>query len=251
MYPRNNGPFGGGPFGGGQRNNRGASAFQYQYLYGNQPVSTAGSLVSKVMALMACSFLVATVGAFLGVAVVPLTLGGYLFVVIAGLIVLLALRALINVRGWNLALLFLFVFLEGLGLAPLLSAYISAGLSYLLGEAFLITALTSLGLAVYAWTTKRSFARLGDYLFFGLLLLLVATLVGIFFHSSLFALIIACFGVAIFCGYILYYVQRAKYMADTLPNAIGMTVSLFLAVMNLFIYILEILSILQGGKRNR
>lgn len=249
MYPRNNSPFGGGPFGGGPRNNRNASVYQYQYLPGNQPLSQSGGLVSKVMALMACSFLVATVGAFLGVAFFPPSLIGYLVVVFAGFIVLMALQAMINVRGTNLFLLFLFVFLEGLGLAPLLSAYISAGLSYLLGEAFLITAVTSLGLAVYAWTTKRSFARLGDYLFFGILLLLVASLVGIFFHSSLFALIIAVFGVAIFCGYILYYVQRAKYMADTLPNAIGMTVSLFLTVMNLFIYILEILSILQGDRR--
>jgi modulator of FtsH protease len=219
-------------------------------MYGTQPVSVTGSLVSKVMALMATSFLVATVGAFFGI-ITNLSLGGYFFVVIAGLIVLLALRALINVRGWNLALLFLFVFLEGLGLAPLIGAYLAAGLSYLLTEAFLITALTSFGLSIYAWTTKRSFARLGDYLFFGLLLLLVAGLVGIFFHGSLFALLIAVFGVAIFCGYILYYVQRAKYMADTLPNAIGMTVSLFLTVMNLFLYILEILTILSGNRRNR
>lgn len=241
MYPRNNSPFG------GQRDNRGASAFQYQYVY-NQPVSQAGSLISKVMALMACSFLVATVGAFLGVGL-GLSMMGYLFVVIAGFVVLLLLQALINVRGVNLFMLFLFTFLEGLALAPLISVYLMGGMANILGEAFLITALTSLGLAVYAWTTKRSFSRLGDYLFFGLLLLIVASIVGFFFHSALFALIIAVFGVAIFCGYILFYVQRAKWMADTLPNAIGLTVSLFLTVMNLFLYILEILSILQGDRR--
>src|SRR5579859_2548523 len=110
MYPRNNSPWGGGP-----QNNRGASAYQYQYAY--QPVSEAGGLISKVMALMACSFLVATVGAFLGTSI-GLTMGGYLFVVIAGFITLIALRFLINSRGLNLVLLFLFVFLEGLGLAP-------------------------------------------------------------------------------------------------------------------------------------
>ena len=52
-------------------------------------------------------------------------------------------------------------------------------------------------------------------------------------------------------GYILYYVQRAKTMADTLPNAIGLTVSLFVTLMNLFLYILEILTILQGGRDRR
>jgi modulator of FtsH protease len=219
-------------------------------MYGNQAVSQAGGLISKVMALMACSFLVATVGAFLGVGM-GLSMGGYLFVVIAGFITLLALRFLINSRGINLVLLFLFVFLEGLGLAPLISIYLVSGMANILGEAFIMTAATSLGLAVYAWTTKRSFARLGDYLFFGLLLLLVAGLVQFFFQSPLFVLIVAFFGVAIFCGYILYYVQRARYMADTLPNAIGLTVSLFITVMNLFLYILEILTILQGGSRRR
>jgi modulator of FtsH protease len=245
MYPRNTSPWGGGP-----QNNRGASTYQYQYVYGNQPVSQAGGLVSKVMALMACSFLVATVGAFLGTGI-GLTMGGYLFVVIAGFITLIALRFLINSRGINLVLLFLFVFLEGLGLAPLISAYLLSGMANILGEAFLMTAATSLGLAVYAWTTRRSFARLGDYLFFGLILLLVAGIVQFFFQSPLFVLVVAFFGVAIFCGYILYYVQRARYMADTLPNAIGLTVSLFITVMNLFIYILEILTILQGGRGGR
>jgi FtsH-binding integral membrane protein len=242
--PRNNSPFG------GSRNS--ASAYQYETLPYNMVGTQTGGLVGKVMALMACSFLVATVAAFIGVAAFHgLTLGSYLFVIIAGFVALIALRLMINVQGINLFLLFLFVFLEGLGLAPLIANYLAAGLGNILGQAFIMTAATSLGLSVYAWTTKRSFARLGDYLFFGLILLLVAAIVQIFFHSTLFVLLVAFFGVAIFCGYILYYVQRAKYMADTLPNAIGLTVSLFITVMNLFIYILEILTILQGGRNRR
>jgi modulator of FtsH protease len=242
--PRMNRPFR------GLRNN--AFAYQYQTLPSNLVGAQSGGLVGKVMALMACSFLVATVGAFIGVAAFGgLTMGGYLFIVIAGLASLLALRFMINVQGLNLFLLFLFVFLEGLGLAPLITAYLRADLGNILGEAFLMTAGTSIGLSIYAWTTRRSFARLGDYLFFGLILLLVASIVQIFFHSTFFVLIVAFFGVAIFCGYILYYVQRAKYMVDTLPNAIGLTVSLFITVMNLFIYMVEILTILQGGKNRR
>jgi modulator of FtsH protease len=240
---RNNSPFG------GQRNNRfGASNYQYQTMSYAAPAVQVGSLVSKVMALLATSFFVATVGAFLGLS---LGLGAYFVVVIAGFVVLLLLYAMINVQGMNLFLLFLFVFLEGLGLGPLIEAYLGSGNGYIVGQAFLITAVTAFALAIYSWTTKRSFARLGDYLFFGLILLLVTSIVGLFFHSVGFSLLIALFGVAIFCGYILYYVQRAKYMADTLPNAIGLTVSLFLALMNLFLYILEILSIVQGGNRRR
>jgi modulator of FtsH protease len=63
--------------------------------------------------------------------------------------------------------------------------------------------------------------------------------------------LLSIFGIGIFSGYVLFYVQRAKYMADTMPNAIGLTVSLFLTLLNLFLYILELLTILQGNDRRR
>ena len=241
--PRMNGPFGG---------RRGAFASNYQYQavpYGYENTQ-AGSLVSKVMGLLAFSFVFAFVGALAGMAI-GLSYGTYWIVAIGGLVVLFILNFAINTPGLNLFLLYLFTFLEGLSLAPLISLYLGAGAGYILGEAFLITAITSLGLAVYSWTTKRDFSGLGGKLFVGLLLLLVASIISIFFRSTFFIFLISLAGVGIFSAYILYYVQRAKYMADTMPNAIGLTVSLFIAVLNLFIFILEILTILQGGNRGR
>ncbi len=246
--PRMNGPFGGG-FGG----RRGAFASRYQYepvapTYAN--VETASSLISKVMGLLAFSFLFAFIGAITGVAIhIPYNASFIVF--IGGFIVLIALNFVINKPGINIFLLYLFTFLEGLGLAPLISLYLAANLGNILGEAFLITAVTSFGLAAYAWTTKRDFSGLGSKLFLGLILLLVASLVSIFFHSTFFVFLICVAGVGLFSAYLLFYVQRAKYMADTLPNAIGLTVSIFITVLNLFIFILEILTILQGGNRGR
>ncbi|QBD81912.1 Bax inhibitor-1/YccA family protein [Ktedonosporobacter rubrisoli] len=235
---RNNGPFGGGAF---------RSRYQYQTLpYGFEGVQASG-LISKVMGLLAFSFIFASIGAFVGISI-GLSYGAYWIVAIAGFVVLIALQFLIQKSGLNLVLLYLFTFLEGLSLSPLLSLYLNWN-SNILGEAFLMTAVTSLALAFYAWTTKRDFTRLGDYLFIGVILLLIASLVGIFFHTTLLALIISVVGIAIFAGYVLYYVQRAKYLADTLPNAIGLTVSIFITVLNLFLYILQLLTILQGGNR--
>ncbi|SRR6266446_2835840 len=244
--PRSNSPYG--------RNMFGSSGYQYQtqpYAGGTQ----ASGLISKVMLLLAFSFLFASIGSFVGFSLIPsIGVATFWFGAIGGLVVLLILRFTIQVSGLNLVLLYLFTFLEGMSLSPLLLAYLQGGNGNILGEAFLITAVTSLGLAAYAWTTKRDFSRLADYLFFGLILLIVAGLVGIFFqglfHSTFFALVIAIFGIAIFSGYVLYYVQRARYMADTMPNAIGLTASIFITVLNLFLYILQLLSILQGG-RNR
>jgi modulator of FtsH protease len=235
------------------RNNRsfGGSRYQYQTLpYGYEGTQASG-LISKVMGLLATSFLSAFVGTFVGFFVLPVdSLGTYFLVVIAGFIVLFALQFMIQKPGINLFLLYLFTFLEGMSLAPLVSYYASIN-SNILGQAFLITAIVALGLSFYAWTTKRDFTRIGDYLFVGLILLLVVSIIGLFFHSSLVVLAISFFGVAIFSGYVLYYVQRARTMADTMPNAIGLTVSLFLTLLNLFLYILQILAILQGGNRRR
>ena len=246
--PRSNRPFG--------RNTGmfGPSRYQYQQ-YGAMPYegTQASSLISKVMGLLAFSFLFAFIGTYVGTLVVT-SIGTFWIVALGGLAVLFILNFAIQKPGLNLFLLYLFTFLEGMAISPIIGYYLQTN-SNILGEAFLITAITSLALAVYSWTTKRDFSGLRDYLFFGVILLLVAGLIGIFFggifHTTLFGLIISIFGIAIFSGYVLYYVQRAKYMADTLPNAIGLTVSLFITVLNLFLYILELLSILQGGGRRR
>lgn len=242
----NNGPFGGGGMRRGFRSN-----YQYETLPQGYENEQAGSLISKVMGLLAFSFVFAFIGGVLGLTVLPLSLGSYFVVAIGGLVVLLILNFAINTPGLNLFLLYLFTFLEGLSLSPIIRIYAGAGYQNILTEAFLITAVTSIGLAVYSWTTKRDFSGLGSKLFMAVLILLVASIVGIFFPSTLLSLIIAVAGVAIFSGFLLYHVQRAKYLADTVPNAIGLTVSIFISILNLFIFILEILTIIQGGNRRR
>lgn len=243
--PRGNGPY--------ARDNGtfGSSRYQYQTLPHAYENTRSGSLISKVMGLLAFSFLFAFIGTIVGFFAIQ-SIGAYWIVAIGGLVVLVILNFAIQKPGLNLFLLYLFTFLEGMAISPIIGYYL-ANASNILGEAFLITAITSFALAAYAWTTKRDFTRLGDYLFFGVILLLVASIFGLFFggifNTTLFGLIISVLGVAIFSGYVLFYVQRARYMADTMPNAIGLTVSLFITVLNLFLYILELLSILQGGRR--
>jgi FtsH-binding integral membrane protein len=241
------GPCGGG---GGRQANAFGGRYHYQTLPDGMAGVWSGDLIGKVMALLAFSFVFAAVGAFMGTQI-GLSVGSYLFVVILGFVVLFALNIFIQKPGVNLFLLYLFTFLEGLGLGPLISAYVALNLSSLLSEAFLMTAIVSLSLGFYAWTTKRDFSRWGDYLFVGVLLLLVVGIISIFFHSTMVMFLVSLLGIGIFSGYVLFYVQRAKYMVSTLPNAIGLTVSLFLTLLNLFLYILQLLTILQGEEERR
>src|SRR5579859_1863686 len=160
MYnPRNT--YGGSPFG---RRGGFGSSYQYQTLPYGQEGTQASGLISKVMGLLAFSFLFAFVGTFFGSFIGLGSTGAYWLVAIAGLVVLIALNFLIQKSGINLFLLYLFTFLEGMALSPIIDYYMRTN-SNILGQAFLITALTSFGLAGYAWTTKRDFSRLRDYLF--------------------------------------------------------------------------------------
>src|SRR5579863_9567074 len=135
--PRNNMPYGGG-FGGGRRGAF-ASRYQYETMPRGYENEQAGSLVSKVMGLLAFSFLFAFIGTFAGLAI-NLSYNSYWVVAIGGFVVLIALNFAINKPGLNLFLLYLFTFLEGLALAPLVSLYLAASYGNILGEAFLITA---------------------------------------------------------------------------------------------------------------
>ena len=230
----------------------GASGYRYETLPYAQEGAQEGGLISKVMGLLSASFLFAFIGTLLGMFVIHLNYGGgYWVVAIGGFVVLLVLNFNINTRGLNLFLLFLFTLLEGIALSPLIALYLGAGAGVILAEAFLLTAVTALGLSVYAWVTKRNFNRLGGILFIGVILLILAMFLGFFFQSTIFALLISVLGVGIFSAYVLYYVQQAKYLADTMPNAIGLTVSLFITLLNLFLFILRILSIVQGGGGRR
>src|SRR5215471_19883615 len=230
----------------------GAAGYRYETLPHGYEGAQEGGLISKVMGLLSASFLFAFIGTLLGMFVIHLNYGGgYWVVAIGGFVVLLVLNFNINTRGLNLFLLFLFTLLEGIALSPLIALYLGAGAGIILAEAFFLTAVTSLALAVYAWITKRNFNRLGGILFMGVILLILAMFLGFFFQSTIFALLISVLGVGIFSAYVLYYVQQAKYLADTMPNAIGLTVSLFITLLNLFLFILRILSIVQGGGGRR
>ncbi|TMD59089.1 MAG: hypothetical protein E6I91_20935, partial [Chloroflexi bacterium] len=155
MYnQRNNGPFG------GNNGMFGSSRYQYQTLpYGYEGTQTSG-LMSKVMGLLAFSFLFAALGTFVGF-FLNISFGTYWIIAIAGLVVLIILQFVIQRPGLNLFLLYLFTFLEGMSLAPLIGYYLTYA-SNILGQAFLITAISSFGLGAYAWITKRDFSRLGD-----------------------------------------------------------------------------------------
>ena len=115
---------------------------------------------------------------------------------------------------------------------------------------FFICAGTFVGCSIYGWTTKRDLTSWGGFLIMGLIGIIIASLVNMFFRSSAVSMMISYIGVFIFVGLTAYDTQKIKNMALTQPagldggvirkGAILGALSLYLDFINLFLLLLRI-----------
>jgi FtsH-binding integral membrane protein len=112
-------------------------------------------------------------------------------------------------------------------------------------QTFIITAGMFGATAVFGTVTKRSLAGLGHFMFMGLIGLLLAMVVGIFWHSDALQFVISVVGVIVFTGLTAWDAQRLKQMAVALPDgragsyAVVGALSLYLDFINLFFFLLR------------
>ena len=222
----------------------------YDAYRGPTLVTTAsrGGLLGKVFGLLAFSMAFTAVGAFVGLQLgpalaMPATIGM--------MILSFALSFARQVRVLNLVLMYSLTFLAGIALGGIVMVYVAAGAGAIVLQAAAITAIVTAGMSIYGLTTKRDFSGLMPKLFIAMLVLVAASFVGIFFHATLFQLLIGLAGAVIFSLYILFEVQQTRYAEDTLPNAIIIAVGLYLSIFNLFLSLLRILGIFGGGFGSR
>ncbi|MGQ7478414.1 Bax inhibitor-1 family protein, partial [Streptococcus suis] len=77
-------------------------------------------------------------------------------------------------------------------------------------QAFFATSAAFAGLSLYGYTTKRDLSAFGTFLVMGLVGLIVAMLLNVFFQSGPLALVINIVGVLLFAGLTAYDTQRTK-----------------------------------------
>ena len=110
---------------------------------------------------------------------------------------------------------------------------------------FLVAAGMFGGLAVYGTLTKRSLGGLGQFLFMGLLGVVLASIVGVFWHNDAFQFVLSFIGVLVFSGLVAYDAQRLRAMALETPSgqaasyAIVGALALYLDFTNLFLFLLR------------
>ena len=148
--------------------------------------------------------------------------------------------------GLNLAALFGYTFLSGLFLAPsLFAAQVLATQGATLDaspvrDALILTGAAFVGLTGFVFVSRRDFSFLGASLSMGLWVVLGAMLLGVFVHSAALSLAVASVGVLLFSGYILY--DTSRLLRDPEADAVSAALRLFLDVINLFLFLLRILS---------
>jgi FtsH-binding integral membrane protein len=117
---------------------------------------------------------------------------------------------------------------------------------------FMVTAGTFGALAAYGTVTKRSLAGWGQFLFMGLIGVVIASVVGMFWQNDGFQFVLSFIGVIVFTGLTAYDAQRLKGLALAMPAgqtgsyAIVGALTLYLDFINLFMMLLR----LTGSRRN-
>ena len=136
---------------------------------------------------------------------------------------------------------FVYATLNGITISTLLLVYTAASVSL----TFFITAMTFGSVSVYGWVTKQDLTSVGSFCFMALIGLIIATVVNMFFHSTVTNLILSYFGVAIFIGLTAYDTQRLKAIHQNTPDApeqlaIFGALMLYLDFINMFLWLLQI-----------
>lgn len=158
-----------------------------------------------------------------------------------GLVFFLSARADRMAPGRAAGLFALYSALNGVTLSVVLLAYTGESVA----TTFLVTAGMFGALAVFGSTTSRSLAGAGQFFFMGLVGLVLASVVGMFWHSDALQFLISVVGVIVFTGLTAWDAQRLKQMAVTLPEgteagyAVVGALSLYLNFINLFLMLLR------------
>jgi len=165
-----------------------------------------------------------------------------------GLVLLLSFRISRMSLPVAQATFWLYAAMMGIGIAPWLLLYTGASVA----EVFFITAAMFGAMSLWGYTTRTDLTGFGSFLFMGLIGLLIAMLVNMFFQSAMVQWVVSVIGVLIFTGLTAYDTQKIKnmYVANedgtvSGRKAIFGALALYLDFINLFLFMLR----LMGSRR--
>ncbi len=170
------------------------------------------------------------------------------FVVLIGYFGLLFLTNALRNSAWGLLSVFALTGFMGFTLGPILNFYVQAvsNGSQLVMLALGGTGVIFLGLSGYALTTRKDFSFMGGFLFAGILVAFLAGLAAVFFQMPGLSLAVSAMFMLLMCGLILFQTSNIVHGGET--NYIMATITLYVAIYNLFTSLLQLLMAFFGNE---
>ena len=149
--------------------------------------------------------------------------------------------------GVGVGLLLGFTLFMGLLLGPLMQRVLgfSNGIELVMMAAG-GTAAVFFGMAAIATTTQRDLSGLGNFLFIGAIVIMLAVVANVFFQSPMMHLVLVSAFVLFSSLMILWQVNAVVRGGET--NYVSVTLSLYVAIYNLFTSLLQLLGIFGGSR---
>ncbi len=202
------------------------------------------SFLKKTYQLLALSMIVAALGAYLTLPFAATVVKFKWLIFGAELLVLFfGLSMTRGKPGLNMMMLFLFTFLTGVSLVPMLAGLIGMGKAGVIGNAFLATSVLFGSLSLFAINSKTDFSSWGKPLFITLIVVIVASVVNLFLGSGILGMIISAAILLLFGLFTIYDTQNIVNGAYDSP--VDAAVSLFLDFYNMFVVLLQFLGIMS------
>ena len=224
------------------------SLYSGQMVEGRRTSASLNRFMMKVYGILSFMFLASAVGALWGMGPGLSVVGPHpIILAIAMFGTLFLLMAVQKVPGINLLVTAFFATLMGASLGPMLFGLLrTAGGATILSDALFLTMAIFFGLSLYAIVSGKSFSFMGSFLFTGLIIVVILSVVQIFFHPPLFQAAVSGMSALLFSGLILFDTSRILEASEEELSPIMAVVSLYLDVFNLFVSLLRILEIFKG-----
>ena len=164
-----------------------------------------------------------------------------LFVIIEFILVIVLSARVMKMQPTTAKVCFLlYSFVSGLTFASIFIFFEISSIMFI----FLISAIIFAIMALIGYFTNIDLTRIGTYLLFALLAVVIVSLINIFIGSSTLSLVISIICVLLFLGITAYDVQKIKALQSSgMPEdnlAIYGALELYLDFINLFIHLLSI-----------
>jgi uncharacterized protein len=111
-------------------------------------------------------------------------------------------------------------------------------------SAFMAAAVLFIVMSGYGYFTKKNLDSLGQYLFVGLIAVVIASIINIFIGSTVFQMVISAIAVIVFLGLTAYDTQKIREIvtvgSDTGREEVWGALTLYLDFINLFLSLLQL-----------